>query len=283
MTLREKLLEGTSHPYLLPEALKGDGFLFEESYYAKTPDGVGVWSFIDDYFVQNYGSLQVIKTLEKKDAFLSDFSNNVIQILYTHKLELNRLWLANNAEYNPVENYDRWEDGTYNFGNQQKVMDYGQETHNAMYGEQETTSEATNKNSGKATSGNTTTTKGTVEGQVSAFDSSAYQPKEKTITDNTVTSSSTGSSEGTSTDTGSVKQKMHQDTLEKLKHQDVEQDAEYLNTENIHIHGNIGVTTAQQMIEAEWQLRDHYVFYKYLMELIVDHTTTGIYDDMYLV
>ncbi len=70
--------------------------------------------------------------------------------------------------------------------------------------------------------GNTSNTSGTTDiGQVSAFDSSGFVNKDK--------SDSSSSTSGSSNDSGS-------------------------STEKIRAHGNIGVTTSQQMLEAELNL-----------------------------
>lgn len=82
-----------------------------------------------------------------------------------------------------------------------------------------------------------TTDKGTQETQVSAFDSDSYQPSEKVITDNSgsVKDNTTGSTDSKFDDV--------------IKH-------------NSRVHGNIGVTTSQQMLQSEldlaqWNLYEH--------------------------
>ena len=103
-------------------------------------------------------------------------------------------------EYAPLENYDRHEDWT-------DTLD----------------SDGTSNTTGT----NDTSTSGTVTTDVSAFDSSSYQPKDK------VTSSET----------------IDNDTTER--------NTSTLDNEGVHtgrIHGNIGVTTSQQMLEAELDL-----------------------------
>lgn len=103
-------------------------------------------------------------------------------------------------EYAPLENYDRHEDWT-------DTLD----------------SDGTNRTTGT----NDTSTSGTVTTDVSAYDSSNYQPKDK------VTSSETIDNDTTENSTSTL-------------------DNEGVHTG--HIHGNIGVTTSQQMLEAELDL-----------------------------
>lgn len=79
----------------------------------------------------------------------------------------------------------------------------------------------------ESTGTNNTNTNGTVTTDVSAYDSSGYQPKEK------ITSAET----------------IDNDTTENM--------TSTLDNEGVHtgrIHGNIGVTTSQQMLEAELDL-----------------------------
>ena len=103
-------------------------------------------------------------------------------------------------EYAPLENYDRNENWT-------DTLD----------------SDGTSRTTGT----NDTSTSGTVQTDVSAYDSSGYQPKEKITSSETVDNDTTENNTSTLDNTG------------------------------VHagrIHGNIGVTTSQQMLESELDL-----------------------------
>ena len=103
-------------------------------------------------------------------------------------------------DYAPLENYDRHENWT-------DTLD----------------SDGTTRTVGN----NDTSTSGTVTTDVSAYDSSGYQPKEKATTSETVDNDTTENNTSTLDNTG------------------------------VHagrIHGNIGVTTSQQMLESELDL-----------------------------
>lgn len=81
--------------------------------------------------------------------------------------------------------------------------------------------------SSNTTGTNDTSTSGTVTTDVSAYDSSSYQPKDKVTSSETVDNDTT------------------------------ERNTSTLDNEGVHtgrIHGNIGVTTSQQMLEAELDL-----------------------------
>lgn len=103
-------------------------------------------------------------------------------------------------EYAPLENYDRQENWT-------DTLD----------------SDGTSNTTGT----NDMTVNGSAQTDVSAYDSSGYQPKEKVTTAETTDQDTTERNTSTLDNTG-----MHAG----------------------RIHGNIGVTTSQQMLEAELQL-----------------------------
>lgn len=222
-------------------------------------------------------------------------------------LNFDRTMEALTAEYNPIENYNRYEDWTRTpnlndtgttsgsdtmtktgteataasgkdsaqLSGTDTVALSGKDTEQ-LSGTDTTTRTHTNYHETNTRSGSVTTEK-----QVSAFDSSAYQPAEKEIQtytnledDKAITGSyadataygkkdetTYGKSEGTTygkkdettygrTDTTTYNtsdQTLYGKTLTE-RHTGKE---DYTS----HIHGNIGVTTNQQMIEAELELR----------------------------
>ena len=108
-----------------------------------------------------------------------------------HKESWKRIWDALNAEYSPIENYNRHED----------IKDISHSSGN-------TVSSGTGTNTGKATT----------------FDSDTLSTTDQTAQESSSKASSTGDNTYT-----------------------------HIN----HTHGNIGVTTNQQMIDAELQLRNN--------------------------
>ena len=139
---------------------------------------------------------------------------------------------ALNIEYNPLENYDRqedWTDQNYHTSNTSARRDSG--------------NTRTFNNQDKRTIDTTAVS----EDEVSAFDSSVYQPSAKNTVDN----------DGTDTVdySGTIKDEYGEGTsgLENGNSTD---------THGGRIHGNIGVTTSQQMLQAEldiakWNLIEH--------------------------
>ena len=100
------------------------------------------------------------------------------------------------------------------------------------------------------------TTENSEENKVSAFDSSSYQPK------NIVTGSYNSTSEGAST----VNR-----TLEDRENREVNRAYES------RTHGNIGVTTNQQMIQSELELRMYNIYKEIALEF-EDEFTVPIYE-----
>lgn len=164
----------------------------------------------------------------------------------SRKTDFQYMWDALHAEYNPIENYDRHDDFT-----EEIDSTTNRESNVKTTQEGETTTED-----------NSTTTPGkTTEEQVSAFDSSSYQPSRKT------TESGTESSEGSSHGTNSSStngEGTEQTVLDHTK------------TNSGRSHGNIGVTTNQQMIESELQLR-RFNLYKTIALEFEDEFTIPIY------
>ena len=128
---------------------------------------------------------------------------------------------ALSIDYNPLENYDRIEEWT-DTENEKSEAGFNDKT--------KTTTDSTTDSSGKSEQG------GNTEDLVSAFDSDSYQESEKHEIDtdesheDNVKSNSVLNNETTQNTKGNI------DT--KGKHEG-------------RIHGNIGVTTSQQMLQSE--------------------------------
>ena len=101
----------------------------------------------------------------------------------------------------------------------------------------------------RTTGTNDTSTNGTVTTDVSAYDSNGYQPKEKVTTAETIDNDTTENNTSTLDNTG-----MHAG----------------------RIHGNIGVTTSQQMLEAELDL-GYWNIYSRITDMFLKEFTIMIY------
>lgn len=140
---------------------------------------------------------------------------------------------ALNTEYNPLENYDRYE----KYSGNETETENGNETH------------STNGNEIIANNGNTIlsrngTDKNEVENKTSAFNAIDYQPNEKTATQINFGSTDTNAVNLSQTRTPNITE-TRTPNIKKTR---------IPNLEN-HIHGNIGVTTSQQMLESELHLQ----------------------------
>lgn len=191
-------------------------------------------------------------------------------------------------EYNPLENYDRMEDytdttnrgltssGRKDSGNTRTFDNEDKETRD--YENKETrdiSDERTYNNTDERTLDTSNVLDGTVEEKVSAYDSSSYQPSRNTDTDNTTTDTGTitDAHTGTVTDAGTGTDTFNYTGTDTFNHTGTITDeygegvsgSEKENTTAKHtgrLHGNIGVTTSQQMLEAEldiakWNLYEH--------------------------
>ena len=158
-------------------------------------------------------------------------------------------WLAALAvDYDPLNNYDRHEEYTDSEGIGDTETRSGTRTNSRSESTSNASSAATN------TTGSDTGSQGT-ENQVSAFDASTYQAKDRSdTTTGSTTSSSTGTTStnsGASLDSGS---ESTADTRAASRNRLLQHTA--------HLFGNIGVTTSQEMLQAElsiseWNLYDH--------------------------
>ena len=134
------------------------------------------------------------------------------------------------ATWNPIENYDRYEDFTDS-------------------GSKSGSSTSSGTSSGSDTFGGT----GSNTNSVSAYDASTFQPSAKTdtTTSNSSTSSSTTSASSTDSETSS-------------------------NTHTGHIHGNIGVTQASEMLKSFYDI-SAWNIYEHIADVFVTEYCIPIY------
>lgn len=193
-------------------------------------------------------------------------------------------WIeALNIEYAPLENYDRYEDWTENEKTDDDFTgsttgtdtqtertddDYsGTTTNNGTENETENKDGSTDRQTqGTATNSNST------ENKVSAFNSSVYEPENmNTSTGTSSTTETVGETteedttrSTTTTDRGTEESERdisRSYTGRTTGTEDTERDINRLNRRTGRAHGNIGVTTSQQMLESElniakWNLYD---------------------------
>lgn len=147
------------------------------------------------------------------------------------------------AEYSPIENYDRYEEWDEKHTGTVKDNGKSADRHkrNGNY---------TDVNSGADTEENT----------VSAYNSSSYQPDTKRV------------------DTaGKTLKNTHSDNEDINRTNENTNARDLSDTHKGHLHGNIGVTTNQQMIEQELELLRHFDIYGYIAERFEEDNMLMIY------
>ena len=131
-------------------------------------------------------------------------------------------WIAAlNLEYNPLENYDRQEDWT----------DTGDENTKSKF-----TDDTKTETDSSTTSEGSSNQNGNTEDLVSAFDSSSYQESEKHVID---------------TDEDHTDEVTSNTKLTNDSEQNTVGEKDTIDKHTGRIHGNIGVTTSQQMLQSE--------------------------------
>lgn len=163
------------------------------------------------------------------------------------QLELKRIYEALTAEYDPIYNYDRYEEYTDNEG--RKYSSKTNAGHKATDSPDYDVVTETNNDA-------------VTEEQISADNSSGYQPEHKTIVDGGKTTASTSGKT--------------QDLAETSNSQT--DDAETRNfNHKAHLYGNIGVTTSASMVSEVVRQRMEMNLYSTAARLFANDLLIGIY------
>ena len=193
------------------------------------PDGIDKDNLVAD-IMRNSGDLypyhQVPEYLKRNITFW--FSRRLF--------DFDRMYKSLRTEYSPIENYDRIEDI------KREYKDSGTDTEILTLGSSTTSSHT-------GTDTDSTQGGGSNEKGVSAYNEDGYTNREKDTETHNSNNTQTYNSTVTNTESGSDKTQ-------------TDYGKQRTETENTRIHGNIGVTTSQQMIESEMSLRAKYDIYK---------------------
>lgn len=172
---------------------------------------------------------------------------NISYWFMRRRFDFEQMYKALNTDYNPLENYDRYEDLSHSVSDKTNVTD-------------------------SSTMGNTTTVdygsvitdtrSDTATEAVSAYDASDYQNRNKRTQTGTTGSNRSGSDQNTTSGNTSGQS----DTDRKLTESNTN-----------HIHGNIGVTTASAMIKETEEMRYKYDLYRMIAEMFEREFITQIY------
>lgn len=216
---------------------------------------IGLYNYDNDLFFDNISlptgidkDLTIDAILHRGGEFeviypdLDFIKPSIVKWFERHYRTFDKWITALNIEYDPLNNYDRYEESADN---------------RAVSGNE---SGSVKDKSSSATNGATTGSQNnTVTNNVSAFDSATYQAKDQQITSGTDGSTTAGvtNSNNTSED------KRSHNTIDQNKH-------------TAHLYGNIGVTTSQQMLQSELDIA-RFNIYDQIAELFIDDFCILVY------
>ena len=186
-------------------------------------------------------------------AFLNDRYTYLSILLYRYQYKWSKLIDNVYAQtYNPLENYDRQEDTSLSYEGSENV------TRNVD-------SDRKTKGTTADTRNDTSSANSSSQKNVFAFDSAEASPSD--------------SDSGTTTATGTGTSNSTVDNSDTEKRTETEGHS-FTNRKNVtasRIHGNVGVTTSQQMLESEVILRNKYDFFNTVYEDIANTLLKPIY------
>lgn len=196
-------------------------------------------------------------------------------------------WItALNIEYDPLNNYDRYEESTDNraYSDNEAGSHSQENSHNEAGSTQgsENTSSTQKANSASSTDGTTTGTQGnTVTNTVSAFDSNTFQNKDQQSTSGSDSSSTSGNTVTNNlTDESGERSSQTNDTRKSKDSSNINNSINKngidKNQHSAHLYGNIGVTTSQQMLQSELDIA-RFNIYNEIAELFIDDFCILVY------
>lgn len=216
------------------------------------PDGIDVDTLKSEIMLQ----CGLLQPLYSEPAVMK---NAITQWFSARAWTFEHLLKIINAEYSPIENTDRYDQWTRTLN---RALDRTDNTTDAI--SETDTKELTNTRE----TDSRVDTSGTNTGQVSAFNSSDWSDSSK----NSSTGQSSGnetvteSSNGTDTRTGN-------NTRQNVADEDEDTTESYAQ----HLHGNIGVTTNQHMIEEELALLAKFNIYTWIALMLRDSLFLEVY------
>lgn len=252
-------------------------------------------SLLDNYIKMQIGRSRLHKFVDNDDIY-----NTLRTVIESNNYRLEKNWESVLAEFNPIENYDRYEDSTINdtvntaerkqtmsAGEQKSILNVGEKKATVSAGEHKTITnigerEQTNSN-GEQT--NTSTS----ENKTTPFDAGDYS---KATDKNTTTSNSESYTDTIHTDeatdtttqnayTDTNTEQAHTDTTTQNAYTDVNTEQAHTDTEThtttSHIHGNIGVVDAPTMLE-KFRAISNYNFFDVVVNIIEEYITEMNYE-----
>lgn len=174
-------------------------------------------------------------------------------------------------EYNPLENYDRIEDWTDNTARSEAITSSNELSRNENAAFSQSDSRSIDNDAESVTDKDSLESPPTREITKSAYDSNDYQPQNKEVERGKIKQvDSNNSNESGATDSEGntvISENGQNDTSTSINNDAVH---------NGRIHGNIGVTTSQQMLMAELEL-GYWNIYEKITELFLQEFTIPVY------
>lgn len=224
---------------------------------------------------------------------------NITRWFSTRFYDFQHMYDALHAQYDPIENYNRIEENDFHHDNRgsdtetttlgsTETTEYGRKDTNT-YGRSDTTTYGRKEDTIHGMKTVTTPDTETItEGMVSAYDSTTYQPRTHDVQTNSGTTSSQDSGTDTVQLSGSDKTESGGSDSAQLSGSDAlkrsgsdsrttEFGSGYDDREEKRIHGNIGVTTNQQMIISELDMRMQYDLYSIISSLFEKEFIVQVY------
>ena len=234
-----------------------------------------------DYLIGNKAQLSTEDTQKLASMIYNKFSDNWNRIDLAFSKEYNPIWNKDGTETTTVENSAKTT--TYEKGNQTNKTTKGEQTNTNGYGEGQTTeSQGATKTTNAYGEDRTTTANGerqtkdsgkttTTENKTAAFNSSTYQDDtQSTETDggNTVTEKAR---------TDILTEGQREDTYTDGARTDTTNEGANTQTTTYTFGGNIGVTMTQEMLTAEFNMREKYNFFDIIFRNVDSIMSCGYY------
>lgn len=253
---------------------KNISLLLDTEYY--TTFGNRQTSPLVDYLIGDKEQLSTEDTQKLAHIIFNKFSENWNRIDLAFSKEYNPIWNKDGTETTTVENSAKTT--TYEKGNQTNRTTKGEQINTNGYGEGQTTeSQGATKTTNAYGQDKTTT-----ENETSAFNSTTYQDDTKStetkaektdrITTDAITNTTT---EKAKTDT--LTEGQREDTFTDGARTDTTQEGETTQTTTYSFGGNIGVTTTQDMLTAEFDMREKYNFFDIIFRNVDSILSCGYY------
>lgn len=220
------------------------------------PEGYDKQTFVDSLLLEHGEKLVLYSN--------PDFMKNAIEAWGRKwSLELGRIYEALTAEYNPIYNYDRFEEYQDEEGRTYKSVNISghKATDKPNYSDNQTNNYKSEQEAN---------TDRTTENLISADNSGSYQPQSKTIEN---------AGKSTNTNTGTINHNINGTTqnLDETANSNTDDTENKKFNHKAHLYGNIGVTESTTMIENTVNMRRNYNLYEAASRLFANELLINIY------